>query len=147
MSGFPPIVAASQRLLAECEQAVATFARSYRYEFGADLRKLARRALQCALRAWRDHSRKDLWIERLSWLIDEMKSLLQVGADIRAFASRRQFEHVARIADDVGRQVGGWKRHQQSRQTAPSDQNAAPERQSQRVKTLSTRAASNGANR
>ena len=69
----------------------------------------------------------------------------QLAKDLHAFRSFAQFEALIRTAEDLGRQVGGWLRAQQP--SHPKGQSPAPASRPERAQTLSTRAASTGANR
>jgi hypothetical protein len=135
---LPPIAKAAERLQLEIEQAVRAFPRYHKYALGSDLREQARTVVRLCHRAWRDRPRQRHWTEQLVWAIDEVKLSLQLGSQLRAFRSFAQFEQLIRLAEDLGRQAGGWKRQQQH----PQGQNAAAGAQPQRAQTLSTRVAS-----
>jgi hypothetical protein len=132
----PPIVKLTERLLAEVELAVIRFPRFHRYASGADLRRDARAVASIAIRAWRDqHQRADRLVE-LVHAVDELKLSLQLSKRVEAFRSFAQFEALARLVSDLGRQCGGWqKKHSKS-------QNRASDPSSGRATTLSARGAS-----
>ena len=133
---IPPIVKQAERLLFEIEKAVSSFARYQKYSFGTDLRDQARSVCVQTHRAWRHHGNRPALIALLIDQIDELKLLLQLGARLHAFASFRQYEMLARLASDVGKQAGGWKRqHLKTR-------NEQPVAAAQRGQILSTPAAS-----
>jgi hypothetical protein len=139
---LPPVVKAAERLLLAIEHAAARFTRSFRYTFGTDLRKLALKVTLLTHRAWREAEARARLIERLSRKVDELKLLLQIGSQMRAFTSFGQFEVLSRLAVDLGKQVGGWMRRLQHPQGQSGPRVAA----GQRPKTLSTRAAQEWAN-
>ncbi|MDR3389889.1 MAG: four helix bundle protein [Rudaea sp.] len=139
---LPPVVKQAELMLDEVEKAVHRFARFHKYTFGMMLREQAFKVARLAHRAWRDRARQGEWLDRLVWSVDDLKLTLQLGKRIRAFASFGQFEMIARITAELGKQVGGWKRQQQH----PNGQNAQPGVEAQRPKILSTRAASCEAN-
>jgi hypothetical protein len=143
MRELPPIAKLSERLLLDVEQAVRRFVRYHRYALGADLRRQAAEVRRLVDRAWRDKPRQLHWTTELVWAIDELKLSLQLGSQLRAFASFGQFEGLIRTTEDLGRQAGGWKRQQQH----PKGQNPPPSSGPERAQILSTRAASSGANR
>jgi hypothetical protein len=121
---------------------VRTFHRYHRYAIGADLRTQAMRVYDLATRAWRDRPRQLRWVVDLVWAIDELLGRLQVAKLLRATHSFRQFEHLLRLIEALGKQAGGWRKS-----LHPNGQNApSPAAVAQRAKTLSTRAASTGAN-
>lgn len=134
---LPPIVKLAETLLVSIEQAVRRFARFHKYSFGADLRAQAMEVATLAHRAWRDRSRQAEWINKLVWAVDDLKLRLQLGSRIRAFASFGQFEHLARLASDLGRQTGGWHRQQH-----PKGQNDQRGNAGQRAQILSSRVTS-----
>ena len=110
---LPPIAKLAQRLLVDIEQAVRGFVRYDRNSVGADLRAQAMQVVRICHRAWRDRPRVRYWTDQLVWAIDELKLTLQLAKDLRAFRSFNQFEQLIRLAEDLGRQAGGWKRQQQ----------------------------------
>jgi hypothetical protein len=135
---LPDIVKASERMLAQIELAVRGFTRYHKYAHGAWLRGQAMQVALSAHRAWRDRAHQPERIEQLSEAIDGLKVGLQLGKDIQCFASFAQFEMLARLAADLGRQCGGWRK-----QRRRNGQNAAePSAPSQRAEILSSRAAS-----
>ena len=134
---LPPIVKLAERLLVEIEVAVRRFPRYYKYTVGAELRAIAMRVCRLTHRAWRDRARQAEWISRLVWLIDDLKINLQLGSRIKAFASFAQFEVLARLASELGKQAGGW-----NKRNAPRGQNGGAAAHDQRAQILSTHAAS-----
>jgi hypothetical protein len=139
---LPPIVKLSDRLLVDVEQAVRRFARFHKYTFGSKLRDAAFELTKAAHKAWTDREHRDDCIKQLVAGVDDVKLLLQLGKNIRAFSSFGQFEHLARTAREIGKQVGGWNRQSKRH----SGQNAEPRVAPQRAHSLSTRAASYEAN-
>ena len=138
---LPPIVKLAERLLVEIEQAVRRFARFHKYSFGADLRAQAMKVARLAHRAWRDHARQAEWVGQMVWAVDDLKLSLQLGSRIRAFTSFPQFEQLARLAADLGRQTGGWHR-----QLHPRVQNGPHRSDGQRDQILSSHATPIGVN-
>ena len=133
----PPIVRTAERLLLDIEKAVRRFPRYHKFTFGSTLRNQAFAVAQLANRAWRQRSKQAARVEQLVWAVDDIKIALQLGSQLRAFASLAQYEAVARVARDLGKQVGGWHR-----QLHPKGQNAPAVAPDQRAQILSTRAAS-----
>jgi hypothetical protein len=136
---LPPIVKLAERLLLEIEQAVRDFSHYHKYAIGKELRKQARRAHRLCHRAWRDRDRQLHWTKRLVWAIDEIKQSLQLAKLLKALRSFNQFEALIRVAEDLGRQAGGWKRQQEQH---PKSQNPARTNAPERAQILSTAAAS-----
>jgi hypothetical protein len=134
---LPPIVKLAERLLVEIEVAVRRFPRYYKYTVGADLRVSAMKVCRITHRAWRDRARQAEMVARLVWAIDDLKINLQLGKGVRAFASFAQFEALARLSVELGKQAGGW-----NKRNAPRGQNGGAAAPDQRAQILSTRAAS-----
>lgn len=129
----PPIVKLSERVLLEIEIAVRGFPRYHKYAVGAELRQQARGVARAAHRSWRDRARQGEWIGRLVFIVDDLKLSLQLAKQVQAFKSFAQFEALARLVSDLGRQCGGWqKQHQRS-------QNQQAESSAGRAQILSTR--------
>jgi hypothetical protein len=133
----PPIVKLAFGLLRDIELAVSKFPRCHRYGVGEDLRRAAREVLRVANRAWRDKPQQARWVGQLVWDTDELKFTLQLAKQVHAFHSFAQFEALARCAEELGMQVGGWKKQQH-----PNGQNSPAQPPAERAETLSTRAAS-----
>lgn len=136
-SELPPIAKAAMRTLAAIEESVLRFSRAHRYAVGADLRGQAMRVARLAHQAWRDRSRQLQRVHELALAIDDLKLTMQLGNDIHAFRSFREFEALARIVSDLGRQCGGWQKALHT-----TGQNGRGESPGQRAPTLSSLAAS-----
>jgi hypothetical protein len=156
-SDLPPIYKLAEQLLTAVELAVggatstgssdtvpraSGFAKKNRRGLGEDLRDQAMTIVRHCNRAWYDKPRKLHWTGELKWAIDEIKISLRLGQRLRAFRSFAEFETLIRLAEDLGRQAGGWHCQLQQHQ----GQNAASRPASQRAQTLSAAAASTGAN-
>jgi hypothetical protein len=136
---LPPIVKVAERLLVDIEQAVMRFSRAHKYVFGTDLRKAAMKVVKRAQRAWRNRDDQAGSIAKLVRAVDNLKIHLQLGMRIKAFRSFAQFEALARLASDLGRQAGGWQRQHQQH---PKSQNRMPPSACECAQILSTCAAS-----
>lgn len=135
---LPSIVKDAERLLTEIERAVRTFSRYHKYSHGARLRDQAMHVAQQAHRMWRDRLHQAQWTDKLIWAVDDLKLSLQLGKTIEAFASFAQFEMLAKLASDLGKQCGGWRKQQRS-----NGQNGMTKTSSsQRAEILSSRGAS-----
>jgi hypothetical protein len=133
---LPPIVKAAERLLLEIEQAVRRFPRYHKYTHGTRLREQAMAIAQLTHRAWRDQAHRGMWTTKLVWAIDDLKLSLQLGKQIEAFVSFAQFEMLARLCAELGKQCGGWRKQQHR-----DSQNGAGDRRQQRAEILSSQAA------
>jgi hypothetical protein len=140
---LPPIAKTAERLLLEIEQAVAGFPRKHRYTAGEELRKQAMGVTVLVHRAWRDRKQQLALIERVVWEVDALKIRMQLYSRLRAFASLGQFEMLARIARELGKQAGGWLRQQKSGTHPTNGQSAqGSQAHAQRAEKLSTRGTS-----
>jgi len=92
------------------EDAVRRFPRYHKYTLGSDLRRQALWVCRLVNRAWRDQRRRERHLEHLVMAVDELKLLIQLGKELKAFASFGQFEEVSRVAVALGKQSGGWRR-------------------------------------
>jgi hypothetical protein len=139
-SQLPPIAKLAERLMLDIEQAVRRFPRYHRYAVGAKLREQAFEVTTLTHRAWKEQARKHEWARQLVWAIDGLKISLQLCSQLKAFSSFRQFEALARLAHELGKQAGGWKKQLDRHR---SGQNAQAESAfAQRAQELSTHGAS-----
>ena len=134
---LPPIVKAAERLMRDLEVAVTRFPRAHRYTLGSDLRADAMKVARLAHKAWRDRDQQDERIAELAEAIDDLKLRMQLGQQVRAFASFGQFEARAKLASDLGRQCGGWQKRRKAK-----GQNGSASSPAQRPSILSSRATS-----
>lgn len=89
------------------ENSVRGFSRYHKYSIGADLRLLSRNITSMVIKA---NSKKDK-AELLTELRDrceEMKLMIIVGKEIRAFKNFNQFQTAANFAVEICRQSEGW---------------------------------------
>jgi hypothetical protein len=106
-----PIWRDSRRLLLEVEKSVRRFPRYHKYTLGSELRAQAMKICRLVARAWRDKARAQYWLERLVPAVDDLKLQIQLGKELQAFANFAEFESLAALAVEVGKQSGGWLRH------------------------------------
>jgi len=106
-----PIYKRAMDLAVLLENAVHGFPRYHKYAIGADLRHLARRLLALVITA---NSRADkvLALTALRDASEEMKTLIVLGKEIKAFHSFKQFELAAPAATEISRQSEGWLKSQ-----------------------------------
>lgn len=130
---LPEIAKLAARVAAAIEEAVSRFARRHRYTSGADLRNAARHVVRCAGLAWRDRQGKLQRVRDLSTAVDDLRLELTIADLVKAWGSHREMEAIARLINELGRQVGGWLKALHSK-----GQNAQAERHAQRAMTLSS---------
>jgi len=136
---LPPIVKLAERLMLEVERAVRAFPRYHKYSLGQELRQQCRDVVRLCYRAWRTRDQQNVLLPALVEGVDEIKLSLQLGSQLRAFRSFAEFEALLRVALDLGRQAGGWRRQVVPH---PKGQNPEPATARERAHTLSTRSAS-----
>ena len=140
----PKLAQDVRRLRTDIENAVRGFVRFHKYSSGDDLREQVKVVQRLVNRAWSETNkgRQAQFLERLKNEIDQLKADMQLAQDVRAFSSLRQFQHLYRQVDEIGRQAGGWYK-----QKHPSAQNPQGRRAgAERGQILSTHAAPNGVN-
>lgn len=134
----PQIVQLAERVLVDIEEAVRGFPRYHKYAMGSELREDARTVARAAHRAWRERERKGDRIHNLVVAVDNLKLSMQIAQRVRAFKSFAQFEAVARVLSDLGRQCGGWQKQH------PKSQNHQASLPDGRAQILSARDTSQG---
>jgi len=111
-----PIWRDANRLLLEIERSVRKFPRYHKYTLGSDLRRLAMDICRYIVRAahlvggsevQREQERA---IERLIFLVEDLKITIQLAKELEAFASFAEFAQVAELVVTVGKQSGGWRK-------------------------------------
>lgn len=98
-------------LVSYIEKVVRTFDRYYKYTVGAELRNLSRGILILIAKANTRISRKDCLTQAIEKL-EELKILLQVCKEIKAFRSFKNYEFSTKLAVDVSKQCEGWFKSQ-----------------------------------
>lgn len=61
---------------------------------------------------------KDTPLRRANIKLEVVRHLWRAAHDLKVMATR-QYEHGARLLDDVGRQIGGWLRSQHTTESHP----------------------------
>ena len=109
-----PIYKAAYDLCLYFEQVVRNFSRYHKYSLGQELRDGARRVLKLVVRA---NARQDkaTVLLRIREEVEELKVLLRLCHDAKAFASFGSFEHAVARVTDIARQNEGWLKSQQGR--------------------------------
>ncbi len=105
------------------EQVVHNFARYHKYTLGTDPRDGARRALKLVVRANARRDKVSVLLE-LREELEELKVLLRLGQDVKAFSNFRAFEHAITQVVEIAKQNEGWLKsqrqgHGQNRRVMP----------------------------
>jgi len=61
---------------------------------------------------------KDTSLRRANLKLEVVRHLWRLAHELKVTATR-QYEHGARLLDDLGRQIGGWLRSQQAAESSP----------------------------
>ncbi len=90
-----PIWVAANRLVRVLELAVRQFPRYHKYTLGSDLRQQAIKVCRLIIRANESRERRALILEQLCLTVEDLKLLIQLAKEIKAFASFKQFQEAA----------------------------------------------------
>ena len=112
-----PIWRDANRLLLSVERVVRRFPRYHKYTLGSELRQQAMLICRLIHRVCR-------WLLRLVRAIDDLKLQLQLAKALALFQHFAEFEQLAGLAVEVGKQSGGWLRRAQA--SPPESGRAAP---------------------
>jgi LEA14-like dessication related protein len=106
-----PLYKASIDLAVYIEQIVAGFSRYHKYTLGSELREQARKIVKLVVRANNAMEKKAILKELLDEQ-EEMKIIMRLSKEVKAFHSFSSFETGIRHLDNVIRQSAGWLRSQ-----------------------------------
>ncbi|MCX7086849.1 MAG: four helix bundle protein [Methylococcales bacterium] len=108
-----PIWRDANRLLLLVEQAVRHFPRYHKYTLGSELRRQAMKICQWIHRAWQNRAQALAILPRLVLAVDDLKIQLQLAKELQVFRNFAEFEQLAELTVQVGKQSGGWLRRLQ----------------------------------
>lgn len=116
-----PIWRDCNRLLLEIEQAVRGFPRYHKYAVGADMRRQAMYVCRMLVRALDAEGEKRLvQVRQMRLAVDDLKVMIQLAKEIKAFKSFRQFQVVSELVVLIGKQGGAWCRQLTQRNARPA---------------------------
>ena len=98
-----PIYKASYDLCLSLEQVVRSFSRYHKYTLGTDLRDGARRVLKLVVRANTRRDKVPVLLE-LREEVEELKVILRLCQDVKAFANFDAFEQAITKAVEIAKQ-------------------------------------------
>lgn len=106
-----PVWKAALDLAVHLEHAVRRFPRYHKYTLGSELRQTAQRLCRLVARAndARDAARVAA-LDELVGAVEEMKTLLTLAQEVKAFANFNEFAGAAELTVSLGKQSGGWRR-------------------------------------
>jgi four helix bundle protein len=102
-----PIYKRAYDLCLYIEQIVRNFSRYHKYSLGQDLRDGARQVLKLVVRA---NARRDKVpvLLALREEVEELKVVLRLCHDVKAFPNFNSFEHAITQVTDIAKQNEGW---------------------------------------
>lgn len=115
-----PIWRDCNRLLLEIEQAVRGFPRYHKYAVGADMRRQAMYICRLLVRALDVEGEKRVYqVRQMRLAVDDLKIMIQLAKEIKAFKSFQQFQVVSELVVLIGKQGGAWCRQLTQRIARP----------------------------
>jgi len=96
------------RLLLEVEKKVMCFPRYHKYVIGSEIRKCAMDICREINRAYKDKESKQDCVKKVNLLVDDLKVLLYISKEIKAFKNFVEFKEVSDILNSIGKQSGMW---------------------------------------
>lgn len=102
-----PIYKKAMDLAVYVENAVRGFSRYHKYSIGSDLRNLSRGVVTLIISA---NSREDKLTALLTLrdTIEELKVVINICKEVKAFRNFTAFQNAAESVVDIGRQSEGW---------------------------------------
>lgn len=101
----------SLELVMYLENIVRGFDRYHKYTIGSEMRNLARTILVLVAKANTRVCRQKCLEEALD-KVEELRILVNVAREIKAFRQFKSFEFVTRLIVDISKQCEGWSRSQ-----------------------------------
>jgi len=109
-----PIFKSAMGLAIYMEQIVRGFEKYHKYTVGSDLRTQSKEILFLINRANLSSNRKEVLL-RLRDRCEDMKMLIQLCKELKAFRSFKQFEYSSMLTVGICKQAQGWLGSQQRR--------------------------------
>lgn len=106
-----PIYKAALDLCIYFEKIVRNFDRHHKYVIGADLRRLSIKAVMLIIKA-NDARNKTPMLLKLKNVMEEIKIMVKICREVKAFNSFKSFEVSVRLIDSVIKQCVGWLKSQ-----------------------------------
>jgi len=102
-----PIYRDAFKFLIYSETIVQHFARYHKYTHGTDLRDTAREVIKLIIRA-NNLSDKEQTLEELRVKIEELKVIIRICKEVKAFNNFHSFETSINQVTDISKQTEGW---------------------------------------
>ena len=108
MPDEPAAVTRTYQLILWAVPQVNRYPRDHRFTLGDRTVNHLYDLLELLVQAAYTRDKKAL-LERAGLEVDLLRHMLRLGKDFKVLGLR-QYEHGSRLLDDIGRQVGGWRR-------------------------------------
>ena len=105
-----PIYRSALNLCVYIETIVKGFDKYHKYTIGEDLRTYSKELMFMIHRANISQEKKEK-LENLTYKCEDLKMLIQLGKELKAFKSFKQFEISSKHTVDVCRQSQAWLNH------------------------------------
>ena len=127
-----PIYREAFKFLIYCETIVQHFSRYHKYTHGSDLRDTARTVIKLIIRA-NNQSDKEPALEELRVTIEEIKVIIRICKEVKAFNSFNSFETAINQVTDISRQAEGWLKSARKKRLGqnPGAEGAGPGKRSE----------------
>ncbi len=102
-----PVFKKAMELTVYLEQVVRNFSRYHKYGIGAELRQQARQIIGLIIKA-NSCGDKTPTLRELATACEQMKMLVVLTKELKAFQSFKSFQHAANLATSLCRQSEGW---------------------------------------
>jgi len=109
-----PIYKKAMELAIYLEKIVKNFSRYHKYSIGKDMRDISRKIVVLIIKVNSKKDKRELLTE-LRDTTEEIKTIILIGKEIKAFISFKQFQQAALLAVEISRQSEGWLKSQKGR--------------------------------
>ena len=89
-------------------QAIRDIPKDYRYTLGTDIRDSMSTLLKLIVRCGKKYYKKTT-LEDMDIELDTLRTYIQVAVENKVITIK-EFEHWAKLLNELGRMIGGWKR-------------------------------------
>lgn len=107
-----PIFAKTYDFLLWLIPATLKFPKSQRFLLAERLSRMALDFYDIILDAVQQPAHQKKRLDEADRLLNKIRLYLRLSYDLKCI-NQRQFEHAARLVDEIGRLIGGWKRRRQ----------------------------------
>ncbi len=105
-----PIYRSSLNLCVYVETIVKSFDKYHKYTIGEDLRTYSKDLMFMVHRANISQEKKEK-LQNLTYKCEDLKMLINLSKELKAFKSFKQFENISKQTVDVCKQAQAWLNH------------------------------------